>query len=208
MKKALIVFIVLVMALVIPTFIPVGSEDPKGEVEIYLVANEIHTDIVLPVKNALYDWTTFIDPNSYSGSLGEWVEFGWGDRQFYFEVPTWDTFTLRVGLDAMLLPDPAVMHVNFLTVHPTTYEHRRVLVSEETYLKLVKAIQDSFDFEHGHPVLIPGKGYSKSDNFYEAKGSFSALRTCNVWTASVFAQAGLKRPLWSPSKYGLLWMWD
>lgn len=196
---ALLVFIILTL-----TFIPIGSLDPKPEMDIYLLSNEIHTDIVVPVRNQVFDWETFLNPLEFASRPAEWIEIGWGDRQFYFEMPTWDKFTMKLALDALLLPDPAVMHVNYLDSHPKNYTSaRKVTISYATYEKLVKALKESFFLKDGKPIVLSGKSYSSTDNFYEAHGSFSLIRTCNVWTSEVFGKAGLKRPLWSPTKYGL-----
>lgn len=177
--------------------------------DIFLLSNEIHTDIAVPVRNEVYDWETFLDPKQFKDRPSEWIEFGWGDRQFYFEMPTWDKFTLKLGLDALLLPDPAVMHVNYLDGHPSVYTNaRRVRISHATYKKLVASIQKYFRLKNGKPDILAGKNYSATDNFYEAYGSFSLIRTCNVWTSDVLSDAGLKHPLWSPTKYGLLNIWE
>lgn len=172
--------------------------------EIYLLSNEIHTDIAIPVRNEVFDWETFIDPKDFKQRPSEWIEIGWGDRQFYFEMPTWDKFNLKLGLDALLLPDPAIIHVNYLDSHPKNYPSaRRIQISYATYKKLVETMRERFQLKNQKPILIPNKGYTETDNFYESYGSFSLLRTCNVWTAQILGEVGLKRPLWSPTKYGL-----
>lgn len=207
MLKASAFLLLLFLIVLATTFIPLGSVDAQKEMEIYLLSNEIHTDIVVPTKNDVFDWETFLNTNDFK-ARSEWIEFGWGDRQFYFEMPTWDKFTWRLAFDALFLPDPAVMHVNYLNGHPRDYKSaRRILISFETYLKLVKSIQKSFKLKEGKPILIPNQGYSSSDNFYEAHGSFSLIRTCNVWTSDILAEVGLKHPLWSATKYGLEFIW-
>ena len=210
-KKISIGFAILFISFLLSSFIPLGEKDENPEMEIYLISNSIHIGIVFPVKNRVIDWRESFDLSKFSteSSKMEWIEFGWGDRQFYFEMPTWDHFTLRLAFDALLLPDPAVMHVGFLDRHPTEYGSVRVVkVSYKTYEKLVASVQSWFLKKDGKPIFIPDRGYSKEDNFYEARGSYSILNTCNVWTAKVFADAGLKHPFWSPTKYGMEYLWD
>lgn len=191
------------------TFIPVGSTDPNPEMAIYLISNDIHTDFAIPVKNEVFDWETFLDPNDYEARPSGWIEIGWGDRQFYFEMPTWDKFTFALAADALFYPDPAVIHVNYLDVHPEQYSSaQKIMISRETYRKLVSELTSRFIKKEGKPILLPGKGYSGSDNFYEAEGSYSIFRTCNYWTSEVLAEVGLKHPLWSPTKYGLQFVWS
>lgn len=211
LKKISIGFSVLVLLLLSTTFIPLGEKDSNPEMEIYLISNSIHIGIIVPAKNQAFDWRTTFNPKDFYGEVWdkEWIEFGWGDRQFYFEMPTWDHFTLRLAFDALLLPDPAVMHVEFLDRHPSQYEGVRVVkVSYKTYEKLAASIKSWMVTQNGRAVLIRGKSYNGNDNFYEARGSYSIIKTCNVWTAGIFAEAGLKHPVWSPTKYGMEFIWD
>ena len=207
MKRVGFILLGLVILITLPTFIPTGEKEESGEIEIFLVSNEIHTDLALPVKNDVFDWTSFIDPADFKSGPSQWIEIGSGDRDFLFEIPTWDKFDLKVLLDALFWPDPAIMHVNFLGTHPTVYQHRVLRISRERYRLLVDSIKKSFVLDKGKPVLIPGRGYSESDNFYEGKGDFSIVRTCNVWTSEKLASANLLHPLWSPTKYGLMFLW-
>ena len=200
--------VILISIMVLPTFITLGEYKPSSDVTIYLISNEIHTDLVVPVKNEIFDWEQFYDPSDYGARSTPWLQLGWGDREFYMKVPTWNEFTIGIALDALFLPGPGAMHINYLNNHPEFYKNvRKIKVSDETYKKLVGAVKDSFVLENGKPVLIKGKGYFASDNFYEAHGSFSFFKTCNVWTADVLANAGLPHPLWSPSKVGIEFIW-
>lgn len=206
------VFFLLMIGIVLTTtFIPLGEIDTEPQMDIYLTSNEIHIGIVVPVANQVMDWNQFLEIGYFTPEARglQWVEFGWGDRRFYFEMPDWDHFTMGLAADALFLPDPAVMHVNFLESHPTQYrDMRKVKISYKTYQKMVQAIQSEFILEKNKPILIPGKGYSGLDNFFEGRGSYSIIRTCNVWTSDIFARSGLKHPLWSPTKYGLEFIWD
>jgi uncharacterized protein (TIGR02117 family) len=125
-------------------------------------------------------------------------------------MPTWDHFTLDLAADALFIPDPAVMHVEYLNYIPSGSETfiRKVKVSKMTYAKLVNAIKKWFVLEGGKPILLPGKGYTPRDHFFEANGSYSIIKTCNVWTSDIFADAGLRHPLWSPTKHGMEFIWE
>lgn len=202
----LLIFVVTLLASL--TFLSVGSKESQPEVEFYLISNDIHIGFILPARNSVMDWESFINPSDFVLRATDWLEFGWGDRQFYFDMPTWEQFTWGLALDALLLPDPAVMHVGYMTSHPENYlSVRKLRVSKEQYRKIVAGIKRSFVLKHGRPILISNKGYEGSDNFYEAEGSYSLVRTCNVWTADILGEAGLKRPIWSPTKYGLEKIW-
>lgn len=207
LKKSLIAFSALVIILVSLGFVELGELDPVHEVEIYLLSNDIHTDIAVPVRNDVFDWETFLDPAAFK-SRGEWIEVGWGDRQFYFEMPTWDKFTLRLAADALFLPDPAVMHVTYLEFHPSMYKSAlKIKISKKKYAQLVQVLKAGFVLKNNKPVILAGKAYDATDNFYEAHGSYSIIRTCNQWTSDSLAEVGLPHPLWAPTKYSLERIW-
>lgn len=204
----LVLFFCLIFSL---NFIPVGKEDPVKEMDIYLVSNDIHVGIVLPKANRVYDWRPFLLEGNFPIGFEnmKWIQFGWGDKRFYFEMPTADDFSLSLALDALFLPDSAVMHVEMLPTEPVPSHYvRRVRISYATYRKIVDEIKTWFILRNGKPVLIPGKGYADYDQFFEARGSYSLLKTCNAWTADIFASAGLRHPLWSPTKYGMEFFWN
>jgi uncharacterized protein (TIGR02117 family) len=208
LKKLILAFVILFSVLVIPTFIPLGEHRPSSDVTIYLISNSIHTDLVVPVKNEIFDWEQFYDPADFKARSTQWLQVGWGDREFYTKVPTWNEFTIGIALDALFLPGPGAMHINYLDDHPEAYKNvRKINISTETYKKLISAIKDSFVLKNGRPVLLKGKGYFDSDNFYDAHGKFSMMRTCNVWTSDILAKADLPHPLWSPSKIGIEFIW-
>ena len=76
------------------SFIPVSAnqfaiDEPK--VDIFILSNGVHTDIVVPVKNDTFDWSKQIkfEHTKAKDSTAKYVAMGWGDRGFYLETPTW-----------------------------------------------------------------------------------------------------------------------
>src|SRR5437016_4274240 len=62
-----------------------------GGVIVYLRTNGVHADIVLPTRAHDFNWSEVFPP-SQMRSLAhptEWIAFGWGDRAFMLETPTW-----------------------------------------------------------------------------------------------------------------------
>ena len=45
---------------------------------------------------------------------------------------------------------------------------------------------------------IPAPGYSDSDLFYEANGSYNLIGNCNEWTGAALRHAGVRMGLWTP----------
>lgn len=213
-KKFFLIFLLsflgIICFFVFLTFFSHGQKDTKEEMEVYLSSSDIHVGLVLPLKNAVFDWRNFLNSpdNLYRNTVVTWVEFGWGSKRFYFEMPTWDKFSLSLAFDALFLSEASVMHVDFLDQFSMKQKNLRpVKISFQNYLLLVKAIQDEFSLRDGKAIFYSSFQYGAMDRFYEAKKSYSYLRTCNVWTSDMLAVANLPHPIWSPSKYGLEWIY-
>lgn len=205
--KIILGFFFLLTIFILPTFIVVGTDDQDPEVELFLLANDVHVGLVLPLKNEDVNWSEFLDFSEFE-TLGEWFQLGWGDRTFYFEVPQWEDLTLPKAIDALLLPGEPVIHVDFLRSHPISLGSYSLKISRKNYRALAQVIRERFVTQDKGPVKIPNKSYGSTDNFYEAHGTYSLLRTCNNWTAELLASQGLRRPLWSPMKYGLIFAYQ
>ena len=70
-------------------------------------------------------------------------------------------------------------------------------MSGENYLRMVIFIQNTFQLDGGGNKIKISYGYNKNDSFYEAKDSYSILRTCNDWTAEALRKAEVNTPVWS-----------
>ena len=71
-----IVIIYVILGLLIP-YIPVSAKDDgqKKEIPIYIYTNGVHTDIVMPVKNDLQDWSQkipFANTKSKKNTISEY----------------------------------------------------------------------------------------------------------------------------------------
>ena len=119
------------------------------------------------------------------------VEFGWGDREFY---PSPDP-DLSVMLGAALTPTPAVMHVAGLPRPPQ--EHYRDIevlamgMSAAALHRLVVEIDASFDRPDGGRGEHVARGLYADSWFYAAHGEFHFFSTCNTWTARMLSAAGV-----------------
>jgi hypothetical protein len=84
--------------------VPVNAdfkECEKEAVEIHILTNGVHTDLVLPYRNQYMDWSKWVNPSqTKSGdSSAVNVAFGWGDKGFYLETKTWDEFGIIGQID-------------------------------------------------------------------------------------------------------------
>lgn len=177
------------------------AQSPRG-VEIVVMDNGVHTDLALPVKTSVINWNEYLPLKDYRGANAGFthVAFGWGNRKFYMETPEWTDLELDVALSAAFGFGKSAMHVYYLPAAPQANAKNVVLqLSETQYQKLVTYIQDSFQQDqNGKFLLIQNKGYTSTDNFYEAHGRFSLVRTCNSWTNSALKAAGVETVFWAP----------
>lgn len=166
---------------------------------IYLNTNGVHLDIVIPIE--------YVSEALRSG-LGlhptiKYVSFGWGDENFYINTPTWGDLTISNALGALFVKSPTLVHIDRYKRDRESWV--KIEVNQEELQKLNTYIQNTFDTsETGTKILLEGKGYSNTDAFYKAKGSYSCFKTCNTWVNSGFKESGLEASYWTPFDFGLL----
>jgi uncharacterized protein (TIGR02117 family) len=176
-------------------------------IEVFLLSNGVHTDLVLPLANAQHDWHDLVDPTHAErpDSLARWVAFGWGDKGFYLNTPTWADLTASTALKAAFGLGGTAMH---LTYHRSLAEGllcHRILLSPEGYAKLVAYISSGFARDAaGGAIRITGAHYTTSDVFYEAVGRYHLFHTCNGWTNNGLKACGAKACLWTPFQSGVM----
>ena len=180
--------------------------EPVEGVDIWLVSNGVHTDIAVPVKNEYKDWSEDIDYRETvaQDSSMEYLSFGWGDKGFYLDTPTWAELKPGVAFRASFWLSTTAMHATFYKSMPASEKSRKIRVGEEEYLKIVRYIDNQFQRENGNVIFIPGvPTYGDNDSFYEAKNRYSIFFTCNSWTNQCLKQAGVKACVWTPFEKGL-----
>ena len=189
--------------------IPVNTDFKQAEngVEIYIKSNGVHTDIIVPTKTEYMDWTTQLKPEDFKQTALNYIAFGWGDKGFYLNTPTWADLTFSTAFKAMFWLSSSAMHVTYYSNAPQKSELvRTIKISAEEYQKLVEYINASFQQDANHQyVLIRGYHYDGvNDNFYEAMGTYNLFKTCNGWTNKGLKVSGIRTCLWTPFDWGIL----
>jgi uncharacterized protein (TIGR02117 family) len=178
-----------------------------GGIAIYLRTNGVHAEIVLPTRVRDHDWSIAF-PSFQKRALqtpAPWIAFGWGDRAFMLETPTWRDIRLGTSLRAIAGLGSGAMHVDYVT-RPEDYEVALLQISAAQHARLISAIENSFRHAaDGRPIRIDAPGYDDTDAFYEAIPRYSWWFTCNEWVRSVTSDAGLPMPLWAPFERTLFW---
>ncbi|WP_336733499.1 TIGR02117 family protein [Chryseobacterium sp. VD8] len=190
-------------------FIEVSAKDDgqKKEIPVYIYTNGVHTDIVMPVKNDLQDWSTKIPfGNTKSKSTDyNYVGVGWGDKGFYLDTPTWADLKFSTAFKAAFWLSESAMHCTFYKTMKEGDDCKKIMISRDQYKKLVDFVDAKFDKDqNGNYNLIPTNAvYGNDDAFYDAQGKYSFLNTCNTWANNALKAADQKAAFWTPSDYGI-----
>lgn len=186
---------------------PVNSDWAPSEdgIDAYIASNGVHTDFVLPVRSPLIDWREQIPLEHFSdpGSDVNYIALGWGDREFYLNTPRWEDLRAGTAVRAVLGVNPSVMHVTYLQRVQQLREVRPLRLSASEYQRLLGFLLDSFDYQDGAVVPV-GFSYGARDAFFQARGSYNLIRTCNDWTGAGLRQAGVKTGLWTPFHWNVM----
>lgn len=203
-----IVIIYVLLGFALP-FISVSAKDDgqKKDIPIYIYTNGVHTDIVMPVKNDLQDWSLKIPfANIKSGKTDyNYIGIGWGDKGFYLDTPTWADLKFSTAVKATFWLSDSAMHCTYYNTMNEGDDCKMIMISRSQYENLVKFVENKFDRDqNGNFMLIPTDAvYGDNDAFYDAKGTYSFLYTCNTWSNDALKAAGQKAALWTPSDFGI-----
>ncbi|MCS4302495.1 uncharacterized protein (TIGR02117 family) [Chryseobacterium sp. BIGb0232] len=203
-----IVIVYVLLGLLIP-FIPVSAKDDgeQKDIAIYIYTNGVHTDIVMPVKNEMKDWSLmipFADTKSKKTDY-KYIGIGWGDKGFYLDTPTWADLKFSTAIKAAFWLSDSAMHSTYYYAMKEGEDCKMIMISRSQYQNLIKFVEDKFDRDqNGKFMLIPTDAvYSDNDAFYDARGTYSFLYTCNTWSNNALKAAGQKAALWTPSDFGI-----
>jgi len=196
--------IVYFLVALILTYIPVNNEKEFSEnnKSIYLNSNGVHLNIIIP-KDLLA--VKLLDGLKYSKN-DNYFSFGWGDKNFYLNTPTWNDLTFSNAFQALFFKSSTVIH---LARYPGIKEDWvEIKVNQHQLDKINQYIYKTFYFDSlNKKILLDNKGYSYNDDFYEAMGSYSCFKTCNSWVNTGLKESDIRACLWTPFDFGLLNMY-
>lgn len=192
------VFYVLI-SLLLSTITVNNNENIVADNEVYLSTNGIHLGIIIP--------TEIMDSSLQRGlkfnSTDKYLSFGWGDKNFYLNTPTWGDLTFKNAINATFLKSETLIHL-------TRYRSKqddwvKVKLTNVQLKKLNQYILKYFQKdENGNKVILESKGYSSYDDFYKAHGSYSGFKTSNTWVNSALKESDLKACYWTPFDFSVL----
>ncbi|TGE15454.1 TIGR02117 family protein [Hymenobacter elongatus] len=192
--------------------IPVNTDDadPAQDVDIFILSNGVHTDIVAPVRSPLIDWsqTVRFENTPAQDASAQYIGFGWGDKGFYLDTPTWAELKPSTAFKAMFYLSSSAIHTTF---YPTMREADncvKITISQAEYAQLIAYIKGSFQYDAAGAVMpIKNHSYGRHDSFYEAVRVYSFLYTCNTWANNGLKACGQRACLWTALDSGIFYQY-
>lgn len=178
------------------------------EINIYVKSNGVHTDIVLPIKNKVYDWSNKIEQKFtiQPDTTMQYIATGWGDKGFYLNTPTWADLTAKTAFNAAFGLSTTAMHTTFYKEINESDNCIKISLTKEEYLQLCDYVNNSFQ-TNTLGEFLPLKtnaNYGLHDCFYEANGTYSVFKSCNTWTNKALKTANQKACFWTITDKGIL----
>ena len=156
-------------------------------VAIFVRSNGWHTEVVIP-RGTLPD-EMLPEVADFPGAT--WLSVGWGDAGYF---PAREP-SLGQTLDAMFRPTPAVLLLTGLAGAPREVfpsgEVVALQVDADGFRGLLAHVAASFDRAGAPRAWAHLAGRHRFSLFYPATGRFHLFSTCNTWTATALAAAGL-----------------
>jgi uncharacterized protein (TIGR02117 family) len=167
---------------------------------VYVSSNGVHIDIMVPVESLNQQFAQQLQLPHGTGI----VAFGWGDKDFYIKTPQWKDLTIPTAFRALFLKSETAMHVTAYKQPSPAW--RKINICPEQLNLLVDYISNSFAKDaEGNINRIEVKGYANNDSFFDARGSFSLFKTCNIWANQALKVAQTETSVWSPFDFGILY---
>ncbi len=175
---------ILILLIIFPVCLKAGSKE-----SIYVASISWHTGIIIPA-NSMPDslW-----PGPFDFSAYEYLEIGWGDRDF-FQHPA---FNLWYALKAVLWPTSSALHV--LPVNerhlPERYKDTRLLrltISDNELNNLVLFLLNQFERNSEGQVIPLGEGFYQNSHFFAGRTKYYFPKNSNVWAAMALKRAGFR----------------
>jgi len=165
----------------------------EAALPVWVVRHAWHTGLV--VRSADVAAEAWPAREDFPGA--EYLEVGWGDRDFY-QAPEG---TLWLALKATLWPTASVLHVAAFRGPPERFfvgsDVVAVALSGRGFRRLATFVADAHARDEGGRAVRLGRGKYGASRFYLGRERY-VLTTCNVWTARALRAAGLPiTPAWA-----------
>jgi uncharacterized protein (TIGR02117 family) len=168
-----------------------GNAAVASDLAFYVGSHDWHTSIVVPRGQIPTDtWPRGITERTFSPY--PYLEIGWGDRKFY----TAPKPNVAMALRAAFLSGSSVLHI--VGLEPPLERALpwnalvRVSCTRAEFASLCRALGDTFERDaSGHARALGPGLYGETSRFYQARGRYYLLNTCDTWTARMMRAGGL-----------------
>lgn len=210
--KGVLYFVAIILFYLLAAFvmsrITISEEqNTSNEMDMYILTNGIHSDIVVPVITEQRNWfdhITHLD-NKTDKSEYKYLAVGWGDKGFYLNTPTWDQLKASTALKAVFGISGTAVHATYYKGMIESPTCKKISISKDQYSRLINFLDESLEKNSNGKIMYIETTSTKSDSdgFYEATGRYSMLYTCNTWTNQALKACGQKACLWTAFQEGI-----
>jgi uncharacterized protein (TIGR02117 family) len=191
----------------IGSMIPVNNDwqQPKSGVDIFIETNGVHVSLILPMSEAGEDLSDLIRPEHLidRNLYGTHAMIGWGHGPVYRNTATWSDLRIADAASAFFGSDDTLLHVyHLIQPQPSAYR-KKIRVNISQYRNIIGQVRRTFRLNAARQST-PSPAYAANNIFYAAHGRYSALHTCNEWTANILSNAGVRIGLWTPMAGGVM----
>lgn len=211
-KSLFLLFFIFIFIYILATVtlskITVNKQSTRSEKKlfIFIKTNGVHTDVVVPMKNSIKDWSKQIKINTTEANdtSANFLAFGWGNKAFYLDTPEWSDLKFSTAFNAAFGIGDAAMYTTFYKSINESTNCIKISITEDDYRQLITYIEGSLKRdEFNNPICIKASSYGKSDSFYEANGKYNLFHTCNSWTNSALKKSNQKAAFWTVTDGGI-----
>ena len=187
------------------------TEEPKL-VSIYFMQSGVHTDIIVPVHHKVQNWDALFpyENNKVYDTTFHWIGIGMGDKRFFLTTPSFNDLTLSTAFRGAFGLNGAAIHAYYHYEIPIDRPTIKLKITENQYRKLCRDIKRTIRFKNSKPVLLESTVEGTTfdyDRYYDAKGAYSVLNTCNSWVNEGLKSAGQRGCYWTAFAGGIFFQY-
>jgi uncharacterized protein (TIGR02117 family) len=205
---AFVVFYLL-LAVILSVWSVKKEPGTANDIAIYILTNGDHTDVVVPVKTPVIDWSKEL---SYQNTIAKdttsrYLAIGWGDKGFYLNTPTWADLKFSTAFKAAFALSTSAIHATYYQDMPESNNCKKIMISNDQYRRMVAFIDSSFRRDASGSVINikTNANYGTTDAFYDAKRKYNLFYTCNTWANNVLKAGGQTACVWTPFDRGIFY---
>jgi uncharacterized protein (TIGR02117 family) len=149
-------------------------------------------------NNKVYD-TTF-----------HWIGIGMGDKRFFLTTPSFNDLTLSTAFRGAFGLSGAAIHAYYHYEIPIDRPTIKLKITENQYRRLCRYIKRTIRFKNNKPVLLESTVEGTTfdyDRYYDAKGAYSVLNTCNSWVNEGLKSSGQRGCYWTAFAGGIFYQY-